>query len=93
LYDQHSSRWVEQATQMSGCIGNWEIQPDQMPTLNALFVVLLIPVFDRFLYPLLRRLQVVFVALLAYTQFSCSTLWRIKVGMFITAISFVIAGM
>lgn len=53
------SRWVEQATQMNSKVGKWEITPDQIPTLNALFTIILTPVFDRGLYPLFRdRLHV-----------------------------------
>ena len=34
----------------------WIVKPDQMQMFNSIFVLLLIPTFDRLVYPLLRRL-------------------------------------
>ena len=34
----------------------WIVQPDQVQMLNSLFVLVLIPTFDRVIYPLLRRM-------------------------------------
>lgn len=55
LFDQQGSRWTLQATCMDGTIGSWTIKPDQMQVINPLLILILIPVFDRGVYPLLAR--------------------------------------
>lgn len=55
LFDQQGSRWTFQATRMDGQIGSWTLKPDQMQVVNPLFILLFIPVFDTFVYPLLAR--------------------------------------
>ncbi|KAK4313634.1 hypothetical protein Pmani_015038 [Petrolisthes manimaculis] len=54
LFDQQGSRWTFQATRMDGQIGQWDIKPDQMQVVNPLFILLLIPVFDKCVYPWLE---------------------------------------
>ena len=41
---------------MDGDIGGMILEPEQMQMLNALFVLVLIPVFDKCLYPLVALL-------------------------------------
>lgn len=53
LYMQLSSRWVFQATQMNGDLGWYTINPDQMVMSTTLFIIILIPVFERVVYPIL----------------------------------------
>jgi dipeptide/tripeptide permease len=85
LFDQHSSRWVQQAGLL--CreikIGDWDfdVQPSQMPVFNPLAVVLLIPLFERGIYPVLRR-----------RGWNLDPLRRMVVGMIITSLAFGIAG-
>ncbi|XP_069172199.1 solute carrier family 15 member 2 isoform X2 [Procambarus clarkii] len=55
LFDQQGSRWTFQATRMDGQIGEYTLKPDQMQVVNPLFILLFIPVFDTFVYPLLAR--------------------------------------
>ena len=45
------SRWTFQATRMNGSIGSFSIKPDQMQLLNPALILLLIPLFDMFIYP------------------------------------------
>jgi len=82
LFDQHSSRWIEQARETNRNLGSWEIQPDQLPTLNPLFVMILVPFFDRVLYPFCNR-----------RKWNILPLRRMTIGMFIISLSFVIAGL
>lgn len=56
LYDQQGSRWVDQALDMDGNIGFYTILPDQMQMLNPLLIILLTPLFDFVLYPLLKKI-------------------------------------
>lgn len=66
IYDQSSSRWIFQAAHMDLCLAgsndngacNWglEVQPDQVPVLNPLLVIALIPIFVKYVYPFFTRL-------------------------------------
>ena len=51
LFDQTGSRWTFQATRMNGSLGTGTIKPDQMQVVNPLMILILIPIFDRFIYP------------------------------------------
>jgi POT family proton-dependent oligopeptide transporter len=87
LFDQHSSTWITQAGKMDlrlwGGLGsflgipNKTLEASQVPALNPLMVMLLIP-FMNLVYYLIDR-----------TGFETTPLRRISVGMFITASSFV----
>ncbi|MBP5296193.1 MAG: hypothetical protein J6Y94_02545, partial [Bacteriovoracaceae bacterium] len=62
LFDQHSSTWITQASNMNGHInlhlGAWsvtEILPSQMASLNPILVMILIPIFVKFIYPALKE--------------------------------------
>ena len=62
LFDQHSSTWITQASKMNGAInlhlGSWEmpaILPSQMASLNPILVMILIPIFVKFIYPTVQR--------------------------------------
>jgi len=81
LFDQTSSRWIEQANSMNGVILGVTIQPDQIPTLNPLFILLFVPLFDRIIYPWCRK-----------RGYNVLPLRRMVYGMILTAITFVIAG-
>lgn len=80
LFDQQSSRWIEQAKSMKYRFGGFEIKPDQMQFANALFILILIPIFERFLYPAIRS-----------TGYSFTPLKRMFTGMIIVGCSFVVA--
>lgn len=53
------------------------IKPDQMQALNALFIILLIPLFETVVYPLLKRPK---------------PLKRMAAGMFLASVAFLFAG-
>jgi amino acid/peptide:H+ symporter len=80
LFDQHSSRFIFQASQMDLNVFGFKIEADQVPFLNPLIVLALIPIFDFGLYPLLRRLGINF-----------SPLRRIGVGMLFASSAFAAA--
>ncbi|XP_006799247.1 solute carrier family 15 member 2 [Neolamprologus brichardi] len=55
LFDQQGSRWTLQATRMNLALGNsFAIKPDQMQMLNALLILVFVPIFDLIIYPLVR---------------------------------------
>jgi proton-dependent oligopeptide transporter, POT family len=56
MYTQCNSRWVFQAAKMDGDLGFYTIKPDQMVMLPSVFIIILLPVFDYTVYPLLARI-------------------------------------
>lgn len=59
LFDQQSSRWTFQATQMDGYVSQqYSIKPDQVQVLNPLIVVFCIPLFNFVIYPLLEKVKI-----------------------------------
>lgn len=58
LFYQQGSRWVFQAVRMNGDLGFYTIIPDQVPVINPLLVLLLIPVFEYVIYPLLLKVGI-----------------------------------
>ncbi|KAJ6641535.1 Peptide transporter family 1 [Pseudolycoriella hygida] len=55
LFFQQGSRWIFQAVRMNGDIGFYDVKPDQLGVLNPLLVLLLIPVFEYVINPLLAK--------------------------------------
>ncbi|XP_048453915.1 solute carrier family 15 member 1 [Rhincodon typus] len=55
LFDQQGSRWTFQATRMNGNFGGIDIQPDQMQTANPILILILVPVVDGVVYPLIAK--------------------------------------
>ena len=55
LYSMQSSSWTFQATRMDGELGGYLIKPDQIQAVNPLSVIIFIPVFHAYLYPVLGR--------------------------------------
>ncbi|TAK62334.1 MAG: MFS transporter [Methylobacter sp.] len=76
LFDQNGSSWVLQAQQMDRVVLNTEILPSQIQAANPLLIVLLTPLFYKFLYPALGR----FLHL--------SYLNKIAIGLFVSVLSF-----
>lgn len=56
LYMQQGSRWVNQAKTMDLNIGSLKIDPSHMQTLNPIFILAFIPLFDYCVYPLLSKI-------------------------------------
>ncbi|XP_061923370.1 solute carrier family 15 member 2-like [Entelurus aequoreus] len=52
LFDQQGSRWTLQSTRMNLGFGVYAIKPDQMQMLNPLLILVLVPIFDLLVYPL-----------------------------------------
>lgn len=82
LYDQQGSRWTLQATTMDGNFGALTIQPDQMQTVNPILILILVPIVDGCLYPLIRKCKLNF-----------TPLKKITVGMFLAALAFIAAAL
>lgn len=81
LFDQQSSRWTFQATQMNGYITkNYSIKPDQMQVLNPLIVVCCIPLFNLVIYPALEKIGIK------------KPLQKLTLGMVLCGAAFVVSG-
>ncbi|XP_048196536.1 solute carrier family 15 member 1 [Perognathus longimembris pacificus] len=80
LFDQQGSRWTLQATTMTGKFGSVEIQPDQMQTVNAILIVIMVPIMDAVVYPLIAK-----------CGFNFTSLKKMTVGMFLASMAFVVA--
>jgi len=80
LFDQHASRWIFQAKNMNLTIGAVTLTPDQVPALDPILVLLLVPFFDQVVYPVIARV----------TPFR--PIQRMAVGMLLTSAAFVVAG-
>ncbi|KAJ8003349.1 hypothetical protein DPEC_G00147410 [Dallia pectoralis] len=82
LFDQQGSRWTLQATTMDGDFGILIIQPDQMQTVNPILILVLVPIMDSIIYPLIKKCHLNF-----------TPLKRMTVGMLLAAIAFVAAAL
>ncbi|XP_062904477.1 solute carrier family 15 member 1-like isoform X1 [Mobula hypostoma] len=82
LFDQQGSRWTLQAVTMNGNFGGIDIQPDQMQTVNPILILILVPVVDTIVYPLIAKCKLNF-----------TPLRRMTVGMFLAAMAFVAAAL
>ncbi|XP_031697495.1 solute carrier family 15 member 2-like, partial [Anarrhichthys ocellatus] len=81
LFDQQGSRWTLQATRMNMAFGDaFVIKPDQMQMLNALLILLLIPVFDLVIYPLV-----------GFCRINITPLRKMATGMIFASLAFIAA--
>ena len=78
LYDQQGSVWVVQASEM-GTFGG-RIQPEQLGVANPVLILVLLPLFERSLYPALAAARV-----------PIRPPHRMVAGMVVAALSFVVA--
>ena len=81
LFDQTGSRWTFQATRMNGSLGTGTIKPDQMQVVNPILVLIMLPLFDRVVYPVFNKFGLL-----------KKPLQRMCAGGFLTAASFFISG-
>lgn len=81
LFDQQSSRWTFQATQMDGHVSeDFAIKPDQMQVLNPFIVVFCIPLFSFVIYPALEKIGIK------------THLQKMTLGMALCGAAFVVSG-
>ncbi|NWT87502.1 S15A1 protein, partial [Lanius ludovicianus] len=81
LFDQQGSRWTLQATAMNGDFGIL-VQPDQMQIVNPILIVIMVPVVDYLVYPLIKKCKINF-----------TPLKKMTVGMFLASMAFVAAAL
>ncbi len=81
LFFQYGSSWVLQAERMDRRVRGFQILSSQVPTLDPVLVLLLIPLFAGAIYPWLEGRGV-----------RVTALSKMTVGMYVTVLSFVCAG-
>jgi POT family proton-dependent oligopeptide transporter len=86
LFDQHGSSWVLQAKEMNLNVDilGWKttLLPSQIPALNPIMVMILIPLFTFGVYPFFEK----------KLGIAMTPLRKMGAGMFVCAISFVFIG-
>lgn len=82
LYDQHSSSWVVQATKMDRAFFGMHLEASQIPALNPIMIMLLIPFFSLGVYPFVEKTL----------KIEVTPLRKMSAGMVLTGLSFVIVG-
>jgi POT family proton-dependent oligopeptide transporter len=86
LFDQHGSSWVLQAKEMNLNVNilGWKttLLPSQIPALNPLMVMCLIPLFIYVIYPGIEKVF----------KYEMTPLRKMGWGMFVAALSFAIVG-
>jgi proton-dependent oligopeptide transporter, POT family len=80
LFDQKASSWVAQSREMVLALGDWRIGPAQMQVLNPILILVLIPLFNWAVFPVLERRGV-----------ALTPLRKMTAGMFFTVLSFAAA--
>lgn len=80
LWDMNSAEWVLQSEKLDLNLGvfGWKILPSQIQTVNAVFLLLMIPIFNYVIYPLVGKIV------------KLTPLRKIGFGLFTTGFSFVI---
>jgi len=81
LFDQTHSRWVELGTRMDCMVFGYTLLPEMMQSVNAVFILLFIPLFSLVIYPAASRLVEV------------TPLRKISTGFFIATLSFMVPAM
>jgi len=81
LWDMNSAEWVLQSVHLDLNLGvfGWKILPSQIQTVNAVFLLAMIPLFNFLLYPLATKLGL-----------KLTPLRKIGFGLLVTAGSFLI---
>lgn len=79
LYGQIYSRFVFQASNMNGDLGWISIKPDQMSMSTTLFIIALIPICEKFIFPMLSKVGIQ------------NPLHKMTVGFILSAVAFTIA--
>lgn len=75
------STWVLQARRMNGRVGPFVILPDQMTTFNPLIILIIVPIFEAWIYPAVRKICKV------------TPLRKMATGGCLAAIAFLLAGL
>jgi POT family proton-dependent oligopeptide transporter len=81
LWQQNFSAWIHQAEHMDRHLFGIEWKPDQIQTVNPIFILLMLPLFSYVIYPAISKV------------FPLTPLRKIGTGLFVTALAFVNVGL
>uniref|UniRef100_A0A914XMW3 Oligopeptide transporter 1 n=1 Tax=Plectus sambesii TaxID=2011161 RepID=A0A914XMW3_9BILA len=83
LFDQQGSRWIIQGIAMDSRLSSsFSLLPDQMQTLNAILIMVFIPIFQLVIYPLVEKVGI-----------KTTPLRRMSTGGLLAACAFVISAL
>ncbi len=82
LFDQHGSTWILQARDMELNFMGMPLLPSQIPALNPIMVMLLIPFFSKIVYPGIEKLK----------GSAFTPLQKMGTGMVVAGFSFALVG-
>jgi POT family proton-dependent oligopeptide transporter len=80
LWQQNFSSWVIQGEKMNRHLFGIDWKPAQIQTVNPIFILIMLPLFSYVLYPAISKV------------FRLTPLRKIGVGLFVTAVAFLIVG-
>ena len=80
LWQQNFSSWVLQSEKMNRVLFGIDWKPAQIQTVNPLFILIMLPIFSYAVYPAVNKV------------FRLTPLRKIGIGLFITALAFVVVG-
>lgn len=80
LWQQNFSSWVQQSERMNRHLFGIEWKPEQIQTVNPIFILMMLPLFSYAVYPAIEKV------------FRLTPLRKIGIGLFVTALSFAIVG-
>lgn len=81
LFDQQHSSWVEQAKHMNCMFFGYEILPAQIQAVNPVLILLFIPLFSCFVYPLAAKM------------FAVTPLRKVGVGLLLATLAFAVVAL
>src|SRR5439155_25276417 len=81
LWQQNFSSWVVQADKMDRHLFGKEWLPAQIQTVNPIFILVMLPLFSYAIYPAINRV------------FRLTPLRKLGIGLFVTAVAFLIVGL
>lgn len=80
LWQQNFSSWVLQSERMDRHLFGIDWKPAQIQTVNPIFILVMLPLFSYWIYPVMNKV------------FRLTPLRKIGMGLFVTALAFVIVG-
>ena len=82
MFSQLGSRWTFQAARMDGTIGAITIKPEQMGSSQMILTLLMLPMFNKIIYPLCAKCNIL-----------KKPLQKISVGAIICGVAFLVSGL
>ncbi|KAI8426554.1 hypothetical protein MSG28_005351 [Choristoneura fumiferana] len=82
LLDQMGSRWTLQATKMNGKLGFLTVKPDQLQVMAPIFILILIPISQKYVYPFCEKRNIL-----------VNPLHKLTLGGILAGLAFIVSGL